>query len=302
MENTTNRTGITQWLHLVFGAGLLLSFFLPWVSWDGMLVKGSAIATGDFFRTSVALSGPDNPFPALGFSFYLFWLIPILAALTVIFILLKKKVVPFSFIAGAMSLALITVYFLFSNTLTVDFSIGKNVWSMLKPSVYIHAFCAAGLITTAFPEKNWLPKLIWLLTGPVLAYGGYKMGEKYIMGERFDDTVNIKADYTVNSVDLIREFAANDTAANKKYREKILAVTGTVSQAEIKADSTVNIKLIDTTRHFLNFSLDKKDFLKTKSIKAGDNISLKGVCSGSDYSMILDSTSINFKRATLNKK
>ncbi len=302
MENTTNRTGITQWLHLVFGAGLLLSFFLPWVSWDGMLVKGSAIATGDFFRTSVALSGPDNPCPALGFSFYLFWLIPIFAALSIVFILLKKKVVPFSFIAGAMSLALITVYFLFSNTLAVDFSIGKNVWSMLKPSVYIHAFCAAGLITTAFPEKNWLPKLIWLLTGPVLAYGGYKMGEKYIMGERFDDTVNIKADYTVNSVDLIREFAANDTAANKKYREKILAVTGTVSQAEIKADSTVNIKLIDTTRHFLNFSLDKKDFLKTKSIKAGDNISLKGVCSGSDYSMILDSTSINFKRATLNKK
>ena len=95
MSNTINKPGITGWLHLVFGVGLLITFFLPWVSWSGMPVTGAAIATGDFFKTSVAVSGPENPFPKLAFSFYIFWLIPLLAVISVILVLLKKKVVPY---------------------------------------------------------------------------------------------------------------------------------------------------------------------------------------------------------------
>ena len=37
----------------------------------------------------------------------------------------------------------------------------------------------------------------------------------------------------------------------------------------------------------------------TNAIKAGDVISLKGVCSGSIFSEILGTTSVTFKRATL---
>jgi tRNA_anti-like len=301
MQKKTGTINAGKWLQLLFAVTLLVSFFLPWVVWDSSIVTGSSMPMGGFFKTSEEVGGPANPFPELSFSFFMFWLIPVLAALTAGFVLIKRKTIPFVFFAGALSLALVTVFFLFTNTL-IDLGIGKNVFAMLKPGAYIHAFSAFGIILTAFPVKNNIYKLIWLIIGPVIAFGAYKMGEKYIMGERFEDTVNVKADYTVNAIDLIREFAANDTAANKKYREKILAVNGIISQVEKKLDSTVNIKFIDTTRHFLNFSLDKKDYLKTKSIKAGDNVSLKGSCSGSDYSLILDSTSISFKRATINKK
>ncbi len=302
MGNTTNKTGILQWLHLLFGAGLLISFFLPWVSWKEFPVSGSAIATGDFFTTSVAVSGPENPFPKLDFSFYIFWLIPLLAAISVTFVVLKKKVVPIAFIAGALSLALVTVYFLFTNTLAIDFSIGNNVWGMLKISAYIHALCAAVLIITAFPVKTLVPKIIWLLLGPVLAYGAYKFGEKQVMAETFTTTDKVKADFTIAATDLIKEFIGNDTATNKKYLDKTLVVNGDASAVEMLADSTSTIKFADSTGSYVIFSLEKDQLNRVKNIKAGDPVSLKGVCSGSIFSEILGTTSISFKRAILNLK
>jgi len=302
MSNTINKPGITGWLHLVFGVGLLITFFLPWVSWSGMPVTGAAIATGDFFKTSVAVSGPENPFPKLAFSFYIFWLIPLLAVISVILVLLKKKVVPFSFIGGSLSLALITVYFFFTTTLAVDFSIGNNVWGMLKISAYLHALCAAGLILTAFPVKTWLPKFVWLLLGPALAYGAYQFGEKQVMAETFTTTDKVKADYTIAANDLIREFMANDTATNKKYLDKTLVVNGEVSAVDMLPDSTGTIKFADSTGSYVIFSLEKDQLNQVKNIMPGDPVSLKGVCSGSIYSEILGTTSISFKRAILNLK
>lgn len=281
---------------------MLGSFFLPWVSWGGEVVKGSAMATGEFFKSSIVVSGPENPFPKLSFSFYIFWLIPVLAFLSLTLALGKKKVIPFSFIAGTLSLALVTVYFLFSKTLATDFSVGNGFTGMLKPSLFLHAFAAIGLIVTSFPTKTIIPKIIWLLLGPVFAFSAYKMGEKYIMSETFSDTADIKAEYTVKAQDLIHEFTVNDSAANKKYLEKIVSVNGAASDVEAMSDSTVNIKFTDSTGSYIIFSLEKDQYEKAKDIKAGEDVSLKGSCSGSLYSDILGTTQISFKRSTLNKQ
>lgn len=301
MIQTKANTSTGKWLQTLFAAGLLISFFLPWVFWDSSKVSGYAMPSGDFFKTSETVGGPANPFPQFSFAFYIFWVIPVLALLTAGFALLKKKTIPFAFIAGALSLSLITVFILFSSTL-VDLGIGSNVSGMLKPAAYIHALSAVGLIITAFPVKNIAPKLIWLLIGPVIAYGSYKMGEKYIMGETHAATENVKADYTVNSADLIKEFITNDTVTNKKYIEKILIVNGNTSAVEVLADSTSTIKFEDSTGSYVIFSLEKNQLDLVKNIKKGDAVSLKGVCSGSIFSEILGTTSISFKRATLNKK
>jgi tRNA_anti-like len=299
MAPSPHKTSIVQWLHLFFGVVLVLSFFLPWVTWAGVSVNGAAMATGDFFKNSVGVSGPENPFPKLSFSFYLFWLIPILAAISVILVLQKKKVVPFVFITGALSLALITVYYLFSKTLATDFSVGNGVSGMLNPAIYIHAIAAIGLIVTAFPVKSIIPKIIWLVIGPVFAYTGYTMGEKYIMSETHTATEKVQADYTVDASQLIKEFISNDTATNKKYREKMLIVNGNTSAVEIQSDSTSTIKFADSSGSYAIFSFDKTEFDKVKTIKDGDPVSLKGVCSGSIFSEILGTTAITFKRATL---
>lgn len=290
-----------KWLQLLFAAALLVSFFLPWVLWNSSIVTGSSMPMGGFFKTSEEVGGPANPFPEFSFSFYLFWLIPALAVLTAGFVLINRKTIPFAFFAGAISLALITVYFLFTNVL-IDLGIGKSVYSMLQPGAYIHALSAVGLILTAFPVKKSIFKLLWLIIGPVIAFGSFKMGENYIMSETHAATEDVKAAYTVSSADLIKEFITNDTATNKKYIEKVLEVNGNASAVEVLADSTSTIKFADSTGSYAIFTLEKTQMNEVKNIKPGDAVSLKGVCSGSIFSEILGTTSISFKRATLIKK
>ena len=300
MLHNKDKTGLYQWLHLASGVVLAISFFLTWVSWDGSLISGSAMASGDFFKISGARFGLNNPFPQAGFLFYGFWLIPVLGVLSALFVLLKRKTIPFSFITGALSLALVTVFILFTGTLT-DLGVGKNVCGMLKPAIYIHAVAAIGLIVTAFPVKSLLPKILWLLAGPVLAYGSYKFGEKYVMSETHSTTAQVNPDHTMDAADLIREFTTDDSTANKKYLDKMLVVNGNISLVEILPDSTSTIKFADSAGSYAIFSLEKSQLTHIKDKKPGDLVSLKGVCSGSIFSEILGITSISFKRATLNK-
>jgi len=301
MGNIFNNRAAGKWFHLICVAGLMITFFLPWVAWKDSLISGFHMPSGKFFHVSETKFNLGNPFPQLNFSFYVFWLIPVLTALTVVLTWQNKKTTWPAFIAGALSLSLVTVFFLFTKTLT-DLGVGNNVFSMLKIPAYLSFVFAAGLILTAIPAVSWYKKAGWLLAGPLFAFLGFMIIEKKVWSETHADTENVKADYSVQASALIREFAANDTAANSKYREKILLVDGAVARVEIQADSTVNIKFVDTSKHFINISLDKKDYRQAKNLRPGELVSVKGSCSGSSYSMILDSTSIDFKRTTLNNK
>lgn len=289
-----------KWLHLIFGVVLVITFFLPWVAWKEIQVSAYHMAAGSFFQISESNFKLGNPFPQFAFTFYLFWLIPVLAIITTVLVLQNKKAALIAFLAGAMTLSLVTVFYLFTNTL-VDLGVGNNAFSMLQPAAFISIASAIGFILTALPIHAWLKKIIWLVIGPALAFSAYKIGERSVMSETFSDTEDLKADYTIKATDLIREFAANDSASNNKYKEKILTVNGIVSEAIVNSDSSVNIKFVDTAKYFINFPLEKNDYERTKDIRPGDAISLKGSLSGSSYSMILDSTSIDFKRSTLNK-
>src|SRR5258706_11410159 len=82
-----------NWLPCVFGAGLLVSFFLPWVSWDGNSVSGYGMPRGDFFSLAETKFGLGNPFPKLSFVFNIFLLIPALSLLVVVLAVLHKKTV-----------------------------------------------------------------------------------------------------------------------------------------------------------------------------------------------------------------
>lgn len=123
----------------------------------------------------------------------------------------------------------------------------------------------------------------------------------YIFSEKFSDTSEIKADFTVNALDLIHEFEKNDSLANKKYTEKTIVVNGMVSEVEA-ADTTVNIKMVDTTSGaYVIFAFQQQHREEAKKIKEGDKVAIKGSCSGGAYSKILETEYITFKRCALNK-
>lgn len=121
-----------------------------------------------------------------------------------------------------------------------------------------------------------------------------------VMSETHTATEKIKADYTVTADALIQEFISNDTATNKKYMDKVLVVNGTASAIDMLPDSTSTVRFADSTGSYVIFSLEKDQYEKTKLLKQGDAVSLKGVCSGSIFSDILKTTAITFKRATFN--
>ena len=119
--------------------------------------------------------------------------------------------------------------------------------------------------------------------------------------KKFADTSKEKSVYTVNALDLIKEFQKNDSIANIKYAEKIMTVTGMVTEIET-ADSTVNIKLGDTVSgSYAIFAFQQSNLSDAKTIKEGDSVAIKGSCSGGAYSQILEAEFITFKRCALNK-
>ena len=289
-------------LHLFLAAGLLVTFFLPWAVWNNTKISGYHLPSGRFFQVSAEQFNLGNPYPQLDFSFYAFWLIPVLALVTALLAALGKKNNWVSFIAGAFTLSLVTIFFLFNKTL-IDLGIGKNPFQMLQVPAYLAAVFGAGLILTARPAGQWLLRIVFLLAGPVFAYLGFLFINQKVWGETHAETSTVKADYTVSAPALIQEFLANDSLANKKYREKMVVVNGRVSQVEALPDSSVNLQFTDSTSgSYIIFAFEKDQFEKLKNIKVSDSVSAKGSCSGSIYSNILSTTSISFKRSTINNQ
>jgi uncharacterized protein (DUF1330 family) len=145
------------------------------------------------------------------------------------------------------------------------------------------------------PYKKWLLALLVLLMGGAAVVW-------YVFTLKYDDTAIIKADYTVNAMDFIKEFKQNMDSANKKYSEKIIVVNGTVSAIEA-ADTTANIKMIDTTNGaYIIFAFQQQHLAEAKAMKEGQTVSIKGSCSNGAFSNILDAEYITFKRCAVNKK
>ena len=149
--------------------------------------------------------------------------------------------------------------------------------------------------------SNNRKKLKSIILAVIIVAFAFAGGIWYVFTQKFTDTEKEKADYTINAFDLIKEFKNNDSLANKKYAEKIITVTGLVTEVEA-ADTTVNIKMADTTSgSYAIFAFQQQNLTEAKAIKEGDKVSIKGSCSGGAYSQILEAEFITFKRCALTK-
>lgn len=294
-----------RWLPAVIAAVLLVSFFFPWVMWKDALVTGNDMPSDRFFDAAKEKFAVGNPFPQFSIAFKVFWLIPAAAVVVIAFTFLKKSKLWPAIVSGLLSLSLVLVYFLFSKSLVDQLGVSKSVWVMTKPWLFIHTLAAIAVVLTAGSGK-WILKtglIIATIAATVIGFNiSSKQAEKKMFEETFTSTDDIRADFILSVNDLLKEFVANDTAANKKYTEKVLQVDGVVSAVDIAADSTSTIRFEDSAGSYAIFSMEKSQVDKIKNIKTGDAVSVKGVCSGSIFSDILGTTSISFKRSILKKQ
>jgi len=147
-------------------------------------------------------------------------------------------------------------------------------------------------------RKNWLKRV--LITGFILLLiaAGVLW---YLFSEKHEDTAVVKPDYVAEAIPFIKEFEKDIKEANKKYAEKIIEVTGVVTESEA-ADTTINIKMTDTTSgSYLIFAFQQQHLQEAKKLKAGDKATIKGSCSDGIFSEILGTYFISFKRSTLLK-
>lgn len=154
----------------------------------------------------------------------------------------------------------------------------------------------------AEPKHKKSPWLKRILIGGLLALIAGAIAIWFIFTEKFSDTTERKAAFTVNAMDFLKEFQQNDSLANKKYAEQIITVNGRVSETEA-ADTTINIKMMDTaTSAYIIFAFQQQHLAEAKQLKEGDSVSIKGSCSGGAYSQILETEFVTFKRCAINKK
>jgi hypothetical protein len=100
-----------------------------------------------------------------------------------------------------------------------------------------------------------------------------------------------KADIELTAIDLLKSFEADEKAANTQYLNKVVQVKGLVDNVtESKADFAVYLKEKDNTSGVM-CSFDKSEFQKNP-IKAGDQVSIKGICNGYLMDVVLNKCAV----------
>lgn len=167
--------------------------------------------------------------------------------------------------------------------------------------VSLFKHCIFGAVFSSFKKQVLKPLTKKLLIAGTVLLIAVTAVIWYVFTLKFDDTSKTKADFVIDSKELIREFEKDNKLANQKYTEKILEVKGVVTAVE-KADSSVNIKMADsTTGSYAIFAFQDQSMADAKQVKAGESIVIRGSCSGGVYSEILETNFISFKRCAIIK-
>ena len=116
---------------------------------------------------------------------------------------------------------------------------------------------------------------------------------------------DIKPAYILSTETLTNEFAKDATAAETKYVDKAIEVTGTVKIIETNDKGKITIVLGDSSSlSSLRFSMDSTVSTETNTIKVSSNIRLRGMCTGYNADDMGLGSDILFNRAVIieNKK
>jgi len=123
-----------------------------------------------------------------------------------------------------------------------------------------------------------LKKVIFtiLILGTIGGVIGYLMWNK-----PHKDIANTKEDFFISATDLSKEYNADETSANPKYLNKVIAVSGTVSEMQWENEEEPTVALSTGSEDNTVLCGFKKEFLNDiKHLKAGDSIKIKGKCDG----------------------
>ena len=95
------------------------------------------------------------------------------------------------------------------------------------------------------------------------------------------------SDISLSANDIIKDFSSDENTANSKYLEKIIEVSGTISELKIENEKgIVSLKTNDDFGSIL-CHLSTEETKKITTLKEGKTIKIKGICTGYLMDVIL---------------
>jgi hypothetical protein len=93
------------------------------------------------------------------------------------------------------------------------------------------------------------------------------------------DLLDSKPAFTVAAAELVREFETDEAAANKKYLNKIIQVSGPISSLSSQQDTAIIVAIGDENQQ-VGCVLNKKYAAIIGRYKISSLIKIKGICTG----------------------
>ncbi len=123
---------------------------------------------------------------------------------------------------------------------------------------------------------------IVLIIGVIGAFVGYKISNKsHLDISAATPKINIKA------TQLIDDFLLDETIANTKYLDKLIAVTGTISSFKIEDEKAIISLMTNDDFGSVLCHLSKEATQNLPELKVGNTIQIKGICTGFLMDVIL---------------
>lgn len=119
--------------------------------------------------------------------------------------------------------------------------------------------------------------VLFILVIVIAAVGFYAYKE---FNRTNKDLKNSKADFTLEAAALIAAFEKDSSSANKQYVDKLIAVTGHVKSIDAQSNPVVIALGESGQMSSIQCSMDSAYANEYKAIKEGDQLSLKGMCTG----------------------
>jgi hypothetical protein len=129
-----------------------------------------------------------------------------------------------------------------------------------------------------------MKKKILLALLAIVAIGG-AIGF-YLYNKPAERTVSADAEFTVQAPALFSEFENNEGQANSKYLNKVVAVQGKVLSIA-KGDSAGVSITLEAGSEMFGVSCLVPEVGETANLKEGDNITVKGLCTGMLMDVVL---------------
>lgn len=124
--------------------------------------------------------------------------------------------------------------------------------------------------------------IVILIFGILGAFVGYKIYNKPHI-----DVAEKLADISISANEILSEFAADETTANTKFLDKIVAVKGVILETRIeKEKGIITLKTNDDFGSIL-CHLSAKSTKKMDKLKVGEIVIVKGICTGYLMDVIL---------------